>query len=499
MDRVAQRLGMWRALSREGVVLLIGGVAAVLLGANAGAQALQLTVHDAQSGKPVPGVRVLAKTGSDVFPLAPTGGSGRTALPGELAAQSIRLSLSAPGYVPVEAAPVDELAEALSFPLLLQKGITVGGRVLDDTGQPAAGAQVAAECTPVEAVQGPWRVLLLGNEAPIETGGGGEWRLGAVPAELERITLRVVAPPHRTVSTFGFRRGSEPGIAALEDKTAHVVVPALHLVEGRVAGPENNPVSGARLAAWSLEQGPESYIEYFAQADGTFTITDLRNGTVVIAAQSPDFAPVLVRKDIPSEAPLDIALPPGNRLVVQVSDPSGSPIEGAVVELLRWRELEVLEGSWQTDAGGRLVWGGAPPEEVVVSIGAPGFQFREESVLTAGPSEHAIVLKRRETVFVYGTVTDVETGEDVPWCSATPGAVAWSGAEPEWLQDLAFEDGPGQFAVQLDRSDLPEGKRAGFRVRIEAEGYWPAETPVFTFNAGEQTHDVALRPLDGQY
>jgi hypothetical protein len=264
-------------------------------------------------------------------------------------------------------------------------------------------------------------------------------------------------------------------------------------------GPKGHPVAEARLAAWSREQGPESYIEYFARDDGTFTITDLREGTVVVAVQHPAYAPALLRQNIPAEAPLAVALPAGARLAVQVVDPGGEPIQGAAVELVRWRGLEVLEAAWQTDAKGRFVWEGAPREEVVVGASASGFHMREDIALMPGEEEHVIVLEPRETVLVYGAVTDAETGEDIPWCTATPGAVATPGDDPAWLPDLAFEDGPGQYAVQLDRADLPADKRAGFKVRIEAEGYWPTETPIFAFDAEEQTHDVVLRPEDGRY
>ena len=112
-----------------------------------GAQAGEMTIIciDSASGAPVPGARIEASVDGSLQAFT-TGAQGRGALslPHEGLKYGLHLTVSAEGRVPLMKmwdAAADLPAE---FTFRLQQGTTVGGRVEDAEGNPAAGGDSAS-------------------------------------------------------------------------------------------------------------------------------------------------------------------------------------------------------------------------------------------------------------------------------------------------------------------------------------------------------------------
>jgi len=185
-------------------------------------------------------------------------------------------------------------------------------------------------------------------------------------------------------------------------------------ISGVVETESGDPIAGA----WVCAQG-DSFGDYYTEADGIYTITDLAPGSHTVWVEASGYAseyyddvydlsaatlvPVTLLTDTPN---IDFALAPGGSISGMVEDDSGDPIEGAMVY--------VSEDPWGRD------YAGADGSYSITGLAAGGY------VVGAKATDYAI--KYYDNVY--------------NWCSATPVTVTV-------LQDTANID----FALSLGVAD----------------------------------------------
>ena len=265
----------------------VAGALLLALGAPAQTNAPQmlLRVVDADTGQPVPGVKVRAWVRAD-----PTDASGVSLIPlpkPESENFAYRITLSKDGYVgqyitwsksqhdKIEDIPTNFLAS-------LQKGLSVGGVVKNDKGEPVPGARVILS-GPVPADVGERvRSVVAPNFHAERTDAAGQWRFGEAPRDVETLLFRVIQPEY--VSTVFACQGAETdldGVVFLpkEDLLAGKAVMALgHGIElaGRVVDPAGQPVADAAITRNHEWRNPAAALA--SGADGRFKIVNLRPG-----------------------------------------------------------------------------------------------------------------------------------------------------------------------------------------------------------------------------
>jgi hypothetical protein len=302
------------------------------------------TVVDEQ-GRPVAGVEVKARLQPGSRPSSPAGwGSGGTALTSAVGAFRIstlfaglahELTLVRRGFATSrETVPPLELGRpAAPVRLVLRKGRTGFGRVVNQADQPVAGAIVAL---------GP--VVSGDLMARMSRSAGDAWRFEATAGADGRFEVPDLPPGtfDLTARGPGYAPITIPGLTVSEgggslDLGTVALVKGVAL-EGFVTGSGGKPVEGARisvsmasndpLAAFSGPEGPPAAI---SGQDGFFRVEDRRAGeTVDVSVQRAGYAPgnapgVLV----PSEEPLRIALKPTSAVEGRTVDPDGKPVPGA--------------------------------------------------------------------------------------------------------------------------------------------------------------------------
>lgn len=280
---------------------------------------------------------------------------------------SYELLAAAPGLAPSrESVTLGQGAKERSgLRLVLGPGRSVRGRVVDPSGQPVAGAEVELarsanlEIRPSSLVEGAVDDGLY----LARTGPDGSFRVAALPAgwfDLEvrsagflPLTLAVDTDAGPDLGTLRLRAGAT--------------------VEGRVAGPDGEPLAGAQV--W-LPPGPDAsdraYRRFLASGpaavtgpDGRFVLSGLPPADLVdLEVCQPGFATSRVQEA--PEPPIEIRLQPAFDISGQVVDPDGEPAPDAAVTARFVRDLSeiVLEpvgpcpgtGSYaeaRTDALGR--------------------------------------------------------------------------------------------------------------------------------------------------
>jgi hypothetical protein len=194
--------------------------------------------------------------------------------------------------------------------------------------------------------------------------------------------------------------------------------------------------------------------------------------------------------------PQAIRLSPRKPLRGRVVDAQGRPVPGAIVRSATEYGYAGLDWGAETDADGRFVWYEAPAiGNYHLNVLKPPFRQLTALLIPGGSDDLTFTLHRPQ--HVHGTVTDAETRRPIErfdlitgWGPHRPG---W---QPEWHRSSLRSFGGGQF--DLISSNIEQDMRRS--IRIEAEGYEPAEFLGFHDSLEDVAHDFKLRkaaPLAG--
>jgi len=386
--------------------------------AQTNAPQMLLRIVDADSGQPVPGVKVRAWVRAD-----PTDASGVCLIPlpkPETDNFAYRITLSKDGYVgqhitwsksqhdKIEDMPTNFLAS-------LQKGVSIGGAVKNDNGEPVPGARVILSGPVPGDVGERVRSVVAPNYHAERTDAAGQWRFGEAPRDLENLLFRVIQPDY--VSTTFACQGAETDVEGVvflpkEDLLAGKALMTLgHGIElaGRVVDAAGKAVADAALTRNHEWRNPAAALT--SDADGRFKILNLRPGEMYLTIQAKGLAAQTRLLTLSNGMPeLTIEMAPGKVFQGKVADPAGQPISGATAQMDR-QELGPLEYDWSvsTGADGRFNWDSAPEGAHPYFFSASGYHPRTEPVLVADGREHVIILRQKtegDKTVIDGQVTD---------------------------------------------------------------------------------------------
>lgn len=299
----------------------------------------------------------------------------RGLLPGSYAVR-VRCTgaLAATSYPPL----VVRDRDLLQLSWRVERGYSVAGTLHDATGRPVAGATLAAT-TAAE-------------------------RTTAVSDDAGRFLLRGLAPGRHLVAAVADPQHTMPAapvpvdIVDADITTLRLALPATGQVRGHLRDPQRRPIAGATLSLRSA--GGELHTR--TGDDGGFLLAAAALGPAVVGARLGD-APLplrapttlVVRGDRSTTLAL-VATPPTAAITVQLLDPAGQPVPGALIEArpeLPGADLEAT-GLWRTggepplltDAAGRVTLTGliaAPYTVVARRIG--GGEARQTHVRPGAP------------------------------------------------------------------------------------------------------------------
>ncbi len=298
------------------------GAAAPLVLSLAPPAILEGRTLDASTLKPVSRVRVEVASGAARLS-ARSGTDGRYRLRG-LRPGSATVRAEEPRHVPWARwqVPVEKGATR-TLDILLTRGATLSGRVVDEDGRPVAGAGVS---------------LLSSSESPIAAAlrsrTAAASRLRTRPDGSFTATRLPPGENQRLVAQHPeFERGTVGGISLVAGGTRSGVVVTIHrgvVLTGRVADPDGNPIAGAEILAETSRAVRSSAGGSMARTrvgmreeprsarsgeNGTFELRGLAPGAVAVTVRAPGRAtesvdPIrLARGERPD--PVEIVLGPG--------------------------------------------------------------------------------------------------------------------------------------------------------------------------------------------
>jgi thiol-disulfide isomerase/thioredoxin/uncharacterized GH25 family protein len=400
------------------------GIAGLLLLAGAApaqtnAPQMRLQVVDVETGQPLPQVKVRAwsraeptdASGVSLIPL-PKPGSGNF---------SYRITLSKDGYVGQyvswSKAQHDKIEDIpTNFTAKLEKGVSIGGIVKNENGEPVPGARVILSGPAPSDVGERVRTVVAPNYHAERTDAQGQWHFNEAPRDFEALVFRVLQPEYVT-AVFACE-GAEPDDKSvvllpkadfLAGKAAMALGHGLEL-SGRVLDPAGKPVADASITRNHEWRNPAATLS--TDTNGEFKIVNLKPGQMYLTIQAKGLAGQTRLLALSNQMPeLKIEMAPGKVFQGKVVDPAGKPIAGASAQMDRM-ELGPMEYDWSavTDGDGRFSWDAAPDGAHPYYFSAGGYHPRTEPSRVANGQDQIITLRPAldgDKTMIDGRVTDL--------------------------------------------------------------------------------------------
>jgi len=442
---------------------------------------LDVEIVDKATGEGIPNLPIAVQADRRQFAFS-TDARGHAMVEYPDGAKMLWLSAKPDGYLPMRAmwgGRGQSIPD--SFKLEMEHGTTIGGIVKDPQGRPIKGAQVAITFRQNKDND---VVAVDLRDYSVTTDADGRWSTDKAPADLAPPGLKLT---HPDFVGDEFVRVTDFPVERLRDGTAVSVMTPGVSIGGRVLDPDNKPVRDAVVALGETRFG-RGAPKVKSDADGRFLLPHCRPGRMQLFVNVKGFAPLL--RDVEADhdqTDVNLRLAHGQRLAVRVQDKAGKPIAGATVRAAFWRNSELLDWQATTDAEGRTTWADAPEDRVLYSIYQEGYMQKFMHELQAGGAKEQVVTLL-PGLQIAGTVTDAQTGAPVKvftalhgWTDGGNRHVFWDRNEPSAMTN----DGRFNFSEGMERE--------GYAVRIEADGYLPSESRVFTADEGSVTLEFKLK------
>ena len=459
----------------------------------------QLTVELREIGtdKPGGGVTVTIDTTAGKLDTHTTGPDGRAVI--TLPAQPLEylhVKTSLDGWVPMslhwsKTKSADRPPQTIV--IQMERATSIGGRLVDDAGQPVANASVVLHVQ--KQYRGSKQQVNIVYES-FQTDHDGKWSCNLVPTTFDRIDVGVYH--HRYASQepgCGFypMREFKP-ISALRDSSATLKLERGVLITGTVRGADGKPIANAKVGLGKDRVASNVLPEQETDADGRFTCAARVGEMAMITVRAKGYAPEIKQLIVTqSPEPLVFDLQPGHVLTGRVLDRQGKPIGDASVYLDTWRDARTLDTRLLTDAEGRFTWTNAPADAILADVYKRGYADNRKVAITAGGTNEIVLHGPTQ---VKGTVVDSVTGEPVPAFHVVTGIDWGNGGSIYWQRRINSGEEPlqgkdGKFETSFS---FPYPK---YVIRIEAEEYLPADSEPFAPDGEEKNLSFKLVKGEG--
>ncbi len=264
-------------------------------------------------------------------------------------------------------------------------------------------------------------------------------------------------------------------------------------VSGTVTSPTGRPVAGATVTV-QHRNGEGGYLRLRTDDRGAFRtgrFLDPSWDDLTLTVQAADFASVVRRLANTLEIPpQNVRLLPRKPFRGRVVDARGRPVAGAIVHPTWGAGFGRLEWESRTDADGRFRWFEAPASGTfLIEVWKAEFRPIEYKEVAAGMEDLTLTLHRPQRL--HGTVVDAETGRPIERFTVLSAAGGrHPGIADGWDRSKARTFADGRFELTGERSSDQDTFRS---IRIEADGYEPAEWRDFSDHEDDVAHDFKLR------
>ncbi len=375
------------------------------------------------------------------------------------------------------------------YQIVLKPGILVGGTIVNEEGEPIQGAKAGEDFPRGTGID------------ELVTDAEGKWSTSCANPDSQNYPLMIRHPDYLDLKVT-IEKGT-PEMERFQNLTEKFVLKRGVNVSGKVVDADGQPIENAKVELgyqnrMFYHQGKEYYQETKTDAQGDYafpaTPTGPKNLIVSAPGKAPQIRQLQIAKSLGNQ---DFTLQPGNTIRFKIVDAAGKPIAGAYASPYTWQGsegyLKYRDDGLKADEHGMIEWDEAPD-------GIVGYHFNsvKDGKLTMLPDKKRFDLISREepyTITLYpvlvfsGKVIDKETKQPVNNFLALPGAKFDENYDRAiWQTTWARAGENGTYTVPIDSIGY------AFAIRIEADGYLPAESEAFVGAHGEKIVDFELTP-----
>jgi beta-lactamase regulating signal transducer with metallopeptidase domain/protocatechuate 3,4-dioxygenase beta subunit len=400
------------------------------------------------------------------------------------------------------------LPEAVT--IQLQQGVTVGGTVQDEKGQPVADVRVSLAGS-------NYKGFTMGNterrsheysEVSIRddsraavTDGAGRWQFPQFPKDLLNVEITFIRPDEArevfsTEGGNGLNQRAKISLAELKEQKLVTRLRDGYTVRGIVVDEQGRPLSDVKIKEGYGHGNIVRVSEVTNDSNGRFERPHRVARQWLYTASRADRATASHVVQVgPEMSEVRLVLPPAQPWRGRVTDEDGLPLTDVDFRIDAYRtEAQILDWSGTADADGRVVWTNAPEQEVVVYANARSLGVGKKFKLRAGITDQTIVLNRKpvERVVVGMKPVDGETKTPVKVRRVSMrfdggGSPFKTKAEPD----------SSEFSVTVERTDFTVGMYPAYEIRLEADGYETLAMKPIDFDSGDQALEPRLTRLRG--
>jgi hypothetical protein len=354
--------------------------------------------------------------------------------------------------------------------IVLETGLTISGRVVDESGTPVVSASVSSS-QPARGMMSASGELFV----TAETDGEGRFVLAGLSPGAQHVNA--------SAPGYGYSESVlvEPGASGVT-----LALKRAGSIRGAVVDPEGGPVTSFRVMGRSAERGRGTRMVTVQDAEGVFVLESVVEGEYALEITSQDFLPEVVSGVRVSAGNLTevgtVRLRRGGTIVGTVVNSSAEPVPGATIQAFTpgQRRFQMMESDTSSDRQGPFQIHGLADGKVTVMARHPGYaEAGLEGVEVdsrSGASEIEIVMSRGGAL---EGIVRTRDGTDVAGRTIqvfAPGTPSRSDAV------RTFED--GSFRIE----HLPSGKLIAALQHTEASATFTVQTREVEIVEGETTY-----------
>lgn len=438
------------------------------------------SVIDTSTGQPVGGVKIITRDGDR----AESSGSGNWSM--VLRKRNHAITAIKEGYWwPI--VNFSGARDTVKVKVEIKPGGTIKGRVINEQGQPIAGARVGTGNSGYFRAHGA------------TTDSDGRFVLaGPDPDSKAQVSARADGYEYLSEQPVTFPAGQREAQVELTMKR-----PAVRMISGRVTRQDGSPVEGATVG-YGAGTNWVDYASATTDKDGKYALNKagIRKNIVVVSGQG--LAPAWKVVEADKDVQIDFQMKSGHAVEGRVEDEDGAPVAGAHLTVRMEVKAEeacdnlYVVGTGGTGEDGKFRFENIPDGSVFTDIYAKDFDRLNNERLKVDRKDYTLVLRKTVPGQICGTVLRDSDGKPVPEFNVRLNFSRNCGRSSSGLslglceQGVSFQPTDGKFAIEgLNVKD-------GFAVVVTAPGYMQARVdPVMVKPVSEEAYKdviVRLRP-----
>ena len=347
------------------------------------------------------------------------------------------------------------LPDTISFEM--SPAIEVGGIVKNEQLQSIEGAEIKLLAGLGYDPESPYTNV----SGTFKTDVNGLWKCDLFPEDACRASIMATHPDYIPQEEY------RPAIVEeLKNFSFVTILEKGVTVTGRVLDSQQKPLQATIIKGTDRRENPVT-----CDPNGWFRFDNIAPSVEIFTAQYKGAAPQIQQVDIhPNMPPIIFNLEPANTIRGRVIDVNDNPIKDVYVRAESWHGFSSLNFETKTDANGFFKWTDAPADEVFFSLSKSGYMSVRNFSMK---SENDYVIMLQPPFKITGMVTSGDPNHPVNIFKIITGFYRSDSDKISWQEYNAS-------TFSGNRYELIITEPFDFRLRVQADGFAPAESPDFS-------------------